>query len=47
MEVSMVIDEKEKMKLVEELHNKKILFKCFAGWANTIMSLSDEEGNNN
>lgn len=43
LECSAVLDIKEKTKLVRELYCKKLMFKCFAGWANTAMSLSDDE----
>jgi len=43
--MSVVIDEKEKQKLVEDFYAKKLIFRCFAGWANLVMSYSDEEAN--
>ena len=43
LECSAVLDIKEKTKLVRELYCKKLMFKCFAGWANMAMSFSDEE----
>ena len=34
---------KEKKRLVYDLYCKKLMFKCFAGWANIAMTVSDEE----
>ena len=47
LECSAVIDIEEKNRLVFELYNKKILFKCFAGWANQALCISDEEEDEN
>jgi hypothetical protein len=43
LECSAVLDIKEKTKLVRELYSKKLMFKCFASWANLVVSFSDEE----
>lgn len=43
LECSAVLDFKEKTKLVQELYFKKLMFKCFAGWANLAMSVSDDD----
>lgn len=43
LECSAVLDFKEKTKLVRELYCKKLMFKCFAGWANMAMSFSEDE----
>lgn len=42
-ECSVVIDMKEKKRLVAELYCKKLMFKCFAQWANTMLDSSDYE----
>lgn len=47
LECSAVLDIKEKTKLVQELYQKKLMFKCFAGWANIAMSFSDDESMEN
>jgi hypothetical protein len=44
MECSLVIDIREKEKLVSELYEKKLLFKCYINWAN--MAVSDRSYDN-
>jgi hypothetical protein len=37
------LDFKEKKRLVLELYYKKMLFKCFASWANQALCVSDDD----
>lgn len=37
------MDIKEKKRLVADLYCKKLMFKCFAEWANQALSLSEDE----
>lgn len=43
IECSAVMDFKEKKRLVTELYCKKLLFKCFASWANVALCEEDED----
>ena len=43
VDCSAVMDVKEKMRLVYELYCKKLMFKCFMGWINGVMSVSEDE----
>jgi len=36
------MDYHEKKRLVSELYQKKILFKCFMSWADMALQVSDE-----
>ena len=43
IECSIIVDRKQKKRLVYELYCKKLMYKCFANWANYAMSLGDNE----
>ena len=38
-----MMDLEEKKRLVIDLYQKKLMYKCFAGWANQTFSVSDDE----
>jgi hypothetical protein len=37
------MDIKEKTRLVTELYCKKLMYKCFVGWSDVALSVSDDE----
>ena len=39
----MLVDRKQKQRLVYELYCKKLMFKCFANWANEALSYDDND----
>lgn len=47
LECSAVLDFKEKKRLVLELYQKKMLYKCFAGWVNIAFYQEEDEENEN
>ena len=42
IECSVVMNYQEKKRLVSELYQKKMLFKCFMSWADMALEISDE-----